>query len=318
MTKGVVSGGAVLEALRETSSRRGVGAIDKSLGLDHASDKHKIIAINSVNRSNTRVMSSRIHDLPVELWRHIFEYAIHDAKLLDPLYDSPAPSVHQRQQEQQQRQAKYDRLGHLRHSRRTSSVGQLGDMTSSDDNDSSNEANGPSSYSGLALTTGSSTEMYENNHGGRQQQFSSMSMATSTAALRLKIIRNRMSVDRKTKLAIVSTSSQLRKIGLPYLFQSVALSSLRQLELLTALVRASRYRYVPGPHNIKLLREGKGTGYGVFIRRIETRIDRTSFLFSFAIVTDFNYIILYEGYHILTPYPFLLFLIPLKILLYWN
>lgn len=49
--------------------------------------------------------------------------------------------------------------------------------------------------------------------------------------------------------------------------------SLHQLQLLTGLVRASRYRYVPGPHNIRLLLQGEGVGYGALIRRIETKID---------------------------------------------
>lgn len=77
----------------------------------------------------------------------------------------------------------------------------------------------------------------------------------------------------RTKLAIVSTSSQWRKIGLPYLFRRVTFTNLHQLELLTALVRGSRYRYVDGPHNIRLLLEGKGTGYGAMIKRIESYID---------------------------------------------
>jgi len=84
----------------------------------------------------------------------------------------------------------------------------------------------------------------------------------------------RLDVGLATKLAIVSTSSQWRKIGLPYLFRTVVFFSLRQLQVFTGLVRGSRYRYVAGPHNIRLLLEGKGTGYGALIRRIETEIDR--------------------------------------------
>lgn len=180
-----------------------------------------------------------MHDLPVELWRQIFEYAIHDSKLLDPLYDSPVPSL---------QQATYDRIDHLRHSSRSDSITILGEIVPL------NSVEGP----GEARIA--STSPSDMGCDGRR---------TPT----LRSIQPQISVDTKTKLAIVSTSSQWRKIGLPYLFQAVTLSSLRQLELLTALVRASRYRYVPGPHNIKLFREGKRTGYGIFIRRIETRID---------------------------------------------
>ncbi|KIM23389.1 hypothetical protein M408DRAFT_263914 [Serendipita vermifera MAFF 305830] len=151
-----------------------------------------------------------MRELPAEIWAEIFEFAIEDCHLQDPMYDlrqqrSPRPILSSRNS----------------HQRQSSSV----DL---------------SNGTPLGCSEGQSWE----------------------------------DVALGTKLAIVSTSSKWRKIGLPYLFRTVIFVSLRQLQLFTALVRGSRYRYYPGPHNIRLLLEGKGTGYGALIRRIETEIDR--------------------------------------------
>lgn len=155
-----------------------------------------------------------MRELPAEIWAEIFEFAIEDGHLQDPMYDV-----------RQQRSSK--------------------------DN--------PTLWS------------TSNTH---QRQNSSVDM--SATPLGCSEGQSWEDVALGTKLAIVSTSSKWRKIGLPYLFRTVIFISLRQLQLFTGLVRGSRYRYCPGPHNIRLLLEGKGTGYGALIRRIETEIDRQS------------------------------------------
>lgn len=146
-------------------------------------------------------------ELPVELWKEIFEHAIEDSQLLDPLYDH-------------QPTRKWFRNPHGSYSRYASS-----------------------SIASVAARSHDNPDFLGDS-------------------------------DIRMKLAIVSTSSEWRKIGLPYLFRTVTFTTLRQLELLTALVRGSRYRYVDGPHNIRLLLEGKGTGYGTLIRRVESVIHR--------------------------------------------
>ncbi|KAG8774808.1 hypothetical protein FRC16_004993 [Serendipita sp. 398] len=158
--------------------------------------------------TTTKSMSS-YRELPVELWREIFEFAIGESWLLDPLY------------EPQERRARL-------------------------------------------LYTWNNQE----NHS-HQRVDSTSSFSTTFDDARRPPLQHSL----QTKLAIVATSSQWRKMGLPYLFRAVTFTSLRQLQLLTGLVRASRYRYAPGPHNIRLLLEGESTGYGVMIRRILTKID---------------------------------------------
>jgi hypothetical protein len=153
-----------------------------------------------------------MRELPVELWAEIFEFAIEDSPLQDPVYDP-----------RHQRSAKTNQIPWNSHS-------------------------SPHKHSGSVDLSSNATSPPEP--------------------------RSRQDVALGTKLAIASTSSQWRKIGLPYLFRTVIFVSLRQLQVFTGLVRGSRYRYVAGPHNIRLLLEGKGTGYGSLIRRLETEIDR--------------------------------------------
>lgn len=153
-----------------------------------------------------------MRELPVELWAEIFEFAIEDSPLQDPVYDT-----------RHQRSVKPSQI--LRNS-----------------------------------------HLYSHKPSG--------SVELSCNALGSPEPRSWHDAALGTKLAIVSTSSQWRKIGLPYLFRTVSFVSLRQLQVFTGLVRGSRYRYVAGPHNIRLLLEGKGTGYGALIRRLETEIDR--------------------------------------------
>lgn len=145
-------------------------------------------------------------ELPVELWKEIFERAIEDSELLDPLYEH------------------YPRRKWFR--------------------------NPPGSYS----------------------RYTPPNIVNATARFYDATDSTLGDTNIRTKLAFASTSSQWRKIALPYLFRTVVFTTLRQLELLTALVRGSRYRYVDGPHNIRLLLEGKGTGYGAMIKRIDCRI----------------------------------------------
>ncbi|KAG8818844.1 hypothetical protein FRC17_010678 [Serendipita sp. 399] len=168
----------------------------------------------------TKLMSS-YRELPVELWKEIFEFAIGESWLLDPLYEPQEPRT---------------RLYHTWNSQ---------DATTTHSHQHSESISSLSSI------------LDNNNH---------MNARRGPRLLEPSL---------HTKLAIVATSSQWRKMGLPYLFRAVTFTSLRQLQLLTGLVRASRYRYVPapGPQKIRILLEGKGTGYGVMIRRILTKID---------------------------------------------
>jgi hypothetical protein len=185
--------------------------------------------------NNPEVFYLSMRELPVELLAEIFEFAIEDSPLQDPVYDS-----------RHQRSAKTNQILWNSHSsphKHGGSVDLSGNATSS-----------PDSRQDLALNT---------------------------------------------KLAIASTSSQWRKIGLPYLFRTVTFVSLRQLQVFTGLVRGSRYRYVAGPHNIRLLIEGKGTGYGSLIRRLETEIDRKqSFLIALLVIL----IIFYSWQGSIGPY----------------
>jgi hypothetical protein len=163
-----------------------------------------------------------MNELPVELWRQIFQHATEEMYILDPLYDPPTvvyTTVHQ-------------------HWGNNTSIHRNGSDHTSD-----------------------------SHFNGSGASFEVRRVDDPHATLR-------------TKLAIISTSTQWRRIGLPYLFGSVVFTSLRKLQLFTGVVRASRYRYVPGPHKLRLLLQGKGNGYGSLIRRVETRISRKCLSFT--------------------------------------
>ncbi|PVF92171.1 hypothetical protein CPB86DRAFT_791426 [Serendipita vermifera] len=158
-----------------------------------------------------------VNELPVELWRQIFQYATEEMYILDPLYDPPSVVYTTVQQ---------------------------------------NWGNNASTH---RSTSDQSNDPHFNGH-------------PNCATFEVRRTVDNPHATLRTKLAIVSTSSQWRRIGLPYLFGNVVFTSLRKLQLFTGVVRASRYRYVPGPHKLRLLLQGKWNGYGSLIRRVETRI----------------------------------------------
>ena len=199
----------------------------------------------------------------MELWREIFEVAIGETDLLDPLFEP-----------QNQRL----RLHHFL---------QNGNSTGH-----THPSDVEGAYHSSALSSSITTSSSASHVRGASTSRHSPSLSTSSNRISPPLsssstgVGARMLTSLRTKLAISATSSQWRKIGLSYLFRNVTFMSLHQLQLLTGLVRASRYRYVPGPHNIRLLLEGEGIGYGALIRRIESTIDRESLGFRIVAFTD--------------------------------
>jgi hypothetical protein len=74
----------------------------------------------------------------------------------------------------------------------------------------------------------------------------------------------------RTKLSIVGTCSRWRYLGMELVWKVLCIRSLKELEIISDILQASRYRYIVGAKGARVLPHMNG--YGQWIRRIETSI----------------------------------------------
>lgn len=74
----------------------------------------------------------------------------------------------------------------------------------------------------------------------------------------------------RTKLSIVGTCSRWRSLAMELLWKILYIRSLRELEVISRILQASRYRYIVGAKGSMVLPHMNG--YGQWVRRVETCI----------------------------------------------
>ena len=74
----------------------------------------------------------------------------------------------------------------------------------------------------------------------------------------------------RTKLSIVGTCSRWRSLAMELVWKILCIRSLKELDIISGILQASRYRYIVGAKGSKVLPHMNG--YGQWIRRVETCI----------------------------------------------
>ena len=74
----------------------------------------------------------------------------------------------------------------------------------------------------------------------------------------------------RIKLSIVGTCSRWRSLAMEWVWKVLCIRSLKELEIISGILQASRYRYIVGTKGTKVLPHMNG--YGQWIRRVETCI----------------------------------------------
>ena len=74
----------------------------------------------------------------------------------------------------------------------------------------------------------------------------------------------------RTKLSIVGTCPRWRSLGMELVWKVLCIRSLKELEIISGILQASRYRYIVSAKGVRVLPHMNG--YGQWIRRVETCI----------------------------------------------
>jgi len=74
----------------------------------------------------------------------------------------------------------------------------------------------------------------------------------------------------RTKLSVVGTCSRWRSLAMDLVWKVLCIRSLKELEIISGILQASRYRYIVGAKGARVLPHMNG--YGQWIRRVETCI----------------------------------------------